>query len=99
MSNYGKFFLSKDAGDRLCDMHDGFQDFTLKTDGFRLISHVKIRNDQASAAISATLSGVSRCRVACNKILYLMGATSSEIVAMYSWDNRYLGIVTFSIDD
>ena len=98
-SKYTRFCLSTDLGEGLCDMHDGFQDFIEHTDGFRLISHIRFDNYESGAAIENLLEGISRGKVAHNKILYLMGEVQGGFVAMYSWDSRYLGIVTFSIDN
>lgn len=78
-----------EIGHVLCDMHDGFKGLP---DNLGVAHHTKFRTDNATAAVTA-LAG----KHPGNKFLIVisvdMNAASHDIVAVYSYDNRYFGVV------
>lgn len=77
-----------ELGDVLCDMHDCFRGLP---DNLKICSEATLRTDHASEMVTIANNG----RHPGNKFLVVVGynRSSLRLTAVYSYDNRYFGMV------
>ena len=80
-------------GATLCDMHYGLSCLETRLPGFQLLHHSRIETDTALTIVQGLFPGMTIH----NKLLYYFDQESSgHHKAVYCYDGRYFGIVTFT---
>jgi hypothetical protein len=78
-------------GDFIADAHDG-----ITVDGLRVVAHTKFRMDNAAAVMQLSMHNQGIDKTYINKLIVILDiGLSGTINAMYAYDDRYLGVVSY----
>lgn len=78
-------------GDFLGDAHDG-----VEFDDLTLLSDVRIRMDGATEVVQLAMKKQGIDKHYCNKLIVVLGIGFDGVInAMYAYDDRYLGVVSY----